>query len=132
ASAAATTLEPPEVDGGPRNGPGTDPSQWGVGGPVVRLGLATVRGLGAEAAKAIEAERERGGPYRDLPDLARRLALAGTRLSVTALEALATADAFACFGLTRRQALWAAGAAAQEAADRLPGTVTGVTAPTLP
>ena len=30
-----------------------------------------------------------------------------------ALEALATADAFGCFGLTRRAALWAAGAAAQ-------------------
>ena len=39
------------------------------------------------------------------------------------LEALATADAFACFGLTRREALWAAGAAAQDRPDRLPGTV---------
>ena len=132
ASAAATTLEPPVVAGGPRNGPGADPAQWGIGGPAVRLGLATVREVGEEVATAIERERERAGPFRDLTDLARRLALAGTRLSVTALEALATADVFACFGLTRRQALWAAGAAAQEAVDRLAGTVTGTTAPTLP
>ncbi len=39
-------------------------------------------------------------------------------------------DAFACFGLTRRQALWAAGAAAQDRPGRLPGTVTGADAPT--
>jgi error-prone DNA polymerase len=48
------------------------------------------------------------------------------------LEALATADAFACFGLSRREALWAAGAAAQDKPDRLAGTVTGAEAPTLP
>ena len=48
------------------------------------------------------------------------------------LEALATADAFAGFGLTRREALWAAGAAAQDKPDRLPGTVAGTEAPTLP
>jgi error-prone DNA polymerase len=132
ASGARASLEPPMVGGGPRNGRGADPASWGIGGPVVRLGLATVRSLGEPAAEAIEAERERGGPYRDLPELARRLALAGTPLSTAALEALATADAFGCFGLTRRQALWVAGAAAQEGVDRLPGTVTGATAPPLP
>jgi error-prone DNA polymerase len=62
-----------------------------------------------------------------MSDLARRAAL-----SAAHLEALATADAFACFGLSRREALWAAGAAAQERAGRLPGTVSGVTAPALP
>jgi error-prone DNA polymerase len=62
-----------------------------------------------------------------MADLARRAGL-----STAHLEALATADAFACFGLSRREALWAAGAAAQERAGRLPGTVTGETAPMLP
>ncbi|MET1072059.1 MAG: OB-fold nucleic acid binding domain-containing protein, partial [Umezawaea sp.] len=32
----------------------------------------------------------------------------------------------------RREALWAAGAAAQERADRLPGTVLGIRSPALP
>jgi error-prone DNA polymerase len=99
---------------------------------VVRLGLATGRTLGDPVAAAIEAERDRAGPYRSMADLARRLAVAGTPLTTARLEALATADAFACLGLSRREALWAAGAAAQETGDRLPGTATGVTAPMLP
>ncbi len=107
--------------------PGEPPHRWGLGGPAVRLGLAGVRTIGVDLAQRIEAERTAGGPYRDLPDLARRVGLTAGQL-----EALATADAFACFGLTRRAALWAAGAAAQERPGRLPGTVTGATAPTLP
>src|SRR6185437_7760588 len=78
-------------------------------------------------AERIEEERRAGGPYRDMVDLARR-----ARLTTAHLEALATADAFASFGLTRRQALWAAGAAAQERDGRLPGTTPGIDAPTLP
>ena len=132
ASRAKATLEPPVVPGGPRNGPGADPAGWGVGGPVIRLGLASVRTIGDQLAEAIVAERDRGGPYRSMAELARRMAVAGTPLTTAQLEALATADAFAGLGLGRREALWAAGAAAQEAGDRLPGTVTGTTAPTLP
>jgi error-prone DNA polymerase len=140
ASRATATLEPPVRPGGPGNGPGTDPAGWGVGGPVVRLGLAGVRTLGAPVAEAIEAERDRAGQFQDLPDLARRMAVAGTPLTTAQLEALATADAFAGFpapnrpgsGLTRREALWAAGAAATERADRLPGTGTGAAPPALP
>ncbi len=107
--------------------PGEPPSRWGRGGPVVRLGLSSVRTLGDDLAQRIEDERRAHGPYRDMVDLARR-----ARLSTAHLEALATADAFTCFGLTRRQALWAAGAAAQERDGRLPGTTPGVEAPTLP
>ncbi|MDG4832170.1 error-prone DNA polymerase [Solwaraspora sp. WMMD1047] len=107
--------------------PGEPPHQWGLGGPAVRLGLVSVRSLGADLAERIEAERAAGGPYRDMPELARRAGLTAGQL-----EALATADAFACFGLTRRQALWAAGAAAQDRPDRLPGTTTGTEPPTLP
>jgi error-prone DNA polymerase len=106
---------------------GEPPSVWGLGGPAVRMGLSSVRTLGADLAKTIEDERRAHGPYRDMTDLARR-----TGCSTAHLEALATADAFAGFGLSRREALWAAGAAAQDKPDRLPGTVTGTDAPTLP
>jgi error-prone DNA polymerase len=118
---------------------GEPPHSWGLGGPAVRMGLASVRTLTGEVAERIEQERDRGGPYADMADLARRAGL-----STAHLEALATADAFACFGLTRRAALWAAGAAAQERGSRLsgaatgmvaaplPGTATGTTAPPLP
>ncbi|WP_433386656.1 error-prone DNA polymerase [Micromonospora sp. KLBMP9576] len=106
---------------------GEPPHAWGLTGPAVRLGLSGVRTLGGGVAERIEAERAAHGPYRDMPDLARRVGLAAGQL-----EALATADAFACFGLSRREALWAAGAAAQDRPGRLPGTVTGVAAPTLP
>jgi error-prone DNA polymerase len=123
ASKAFAVLEPPV----PGSRPGPQPHEWGLDGPVVRLGLRSVRTLGADVAERIEARRADGGPYRDMADLARRAGL-----STAHLEALATADAFACFGLSRRGALWAAGAAAQERADRLPGTATGIEAPMLP
>jgi error-prone DNA polymerase len=58
-------------------------------------------------------------------------------LTLPQLEALATAGAFDGFGLSRREALWTAGAVAQVAegrggALRLPGIVTGTRAPALP
>jgi error-prone DNA polymerase len=100
--------------------------------------LNQVRTISTEAAERIESERRAGGPYRDLRDLARRIAATGRPLTAANLEALATADAFASLPsesggpMTRRQALWAAGAAAAERPDRLPGTTLGVRAPTLP
>jgi error-prone DNA polymerase len=107
--------------------PGELPHQWGQGGPAVRLGLSGVRTISDDLAKRIEQERRDNGPYRNMADVSRRAGL-----SAAHLEALATADAFAGFGLTRREALWAAGAAAQERVDRLPGTAGGTRAPTLP
>ena len=92
------------------------------GQPAIRLGLSEVRNLGTAAA-AIEA----GQPYADLEDFARR-----TALPVAALEALAMAGAFGCFGLSRREALWAAGAVATIGPGQLPGTTLGLTAPSLP
>jgi error-prone DNA polymerase len=124
ASTVLAVLEPP-IDGEEVGGP--EPHEWGLGGPVVRLGLKSVRTLGVDVAERIEARRADGGPYLDMADLARRAGL-----TTAHLEALATADAFACFGLSRREALWAAGAAAQERPDRLPGTTTGIEAPMLP
>ena len=94
---------------------------------VVRLGLAQVRGVGKDVAQQIVDERAGGGTFADLRDLARRV-----RLTTVQLEALATGGALACFGVTRREALWAAGALSQEGPDRLPGVSVGVEAPTLP
>src|SRR5581483_10221022 len=91
--------------------------------PAIRIGLSAVRHLGRAAAERAAA----GRPYRDLADFAVR-----TRLPAAALEALATAGAFGCFGLSRRAALWAAGAAASLREGQLPGTATGLTAPPLP
>ncbi|MEV7231724.1 error-prone DNA polymerase [Polymorphospora sp. NPDC051019] len=126
ASAAKARLEStPDTRWG--SAPGEPPHRWGLGGPAVRLGLSGVRTIGADLAEKIELARAADGPYRDMSDLARRVGLTAAQL-----EALATADAFACFGLDRRAALWAAGAAAQDRPDRLPGTVSGATAPTLP
>jgi error-prone DNA polymerase len=81
---------------------------------AVRLGLSDVKSISAETAKQIVGEREQHGPYTDLNDLARR-----TGLTAAQLEALATAGAFDGFELSRRQALWMAGSAAQERPDQL-------------
>jgi error-prone DNA polymerase len=96
-------------------------------GPAVRTGLATVRLIGDDLAERIVAEREARGPYVSMADLARRV-----QLNRQQIESLSTAGAFDCFTLTRREALWSAGAVAGERPDRLPGTTVGATAPSLP
>ena len=137
ASAAAATLE-------------RSPSS--AGGFAVRLGLREVRALGDDLAERIAAAR----PFASMEDVVRRVwrapdppGLAGRSspatvargrrfrgppagpgaISSTALEALATSGAFACFGLDRRAALWAAGAVAHAHPDRLEGVVLGASAP---
>src|SRR4051794_11458305 len=123
--AAATLESTPQTRWGSE--PGEPPHAWGLGGPAVRMGLSSVRTVGDDLAQRIEDERRANGPYRSPTDPAPR---AGC--STAHLEALATADAFAAFGLSRREALWAAGAAASDKPDRLPGTVVGTEAPALP
>jgi error-prone DNA polymerase len=92
-------------------------------GFAVRMGLSYIRTIGEELAKRIAD----GRPYSGMADVSRR-----AELSARQLEALATAGAFDCFGLSRREALWAAGAVAQDRPDRLGGLVVGADAPTLP
>ncbi|MBB3039684.1 error-prone DNA polymerase [Hoyosella altamirensis] len=96
-------------------------------GTEVRLGLASVRGIGQAKAEEIVAERESGGTYTVLLDLAGRV-----ELTTSQIEALATGGALGCFGISRREGLWAAGAAAEERPDRLPGMGPSLDAPTLP
>jgi error-prone DNA polymerase len=96
-------------------------------GRNVRLGLGAVRNIGIDLAERIIDERQTAGPYSSLLDLTGRV-----QLSVPQTEALATAGALGCFGSTRREALWSAGAAAAERPDRLPGIGSASTAPALP
>ena len=102
-----------------------EPCDDSVGGVAVRLGVGSVRGIGSDIAAEIEA----GRPYTSIEDLVRRV----PALTLPQLEALATAGVFhECFGMDRREALWAVGAAAQSTPDRLEGMVTGQHAPRLP
>jgi error-prone DNA polymerase len=98
-SAAGATLEAGDC---PAQCPCLDAPQ-----PAVRMGLASVRTIGTDLAERIVAERESGGDFVSMADLSRRVGL-----SAGQVEALATSGAFDCFGADRRDALWAAGAAA--------------------
>jgi error-prone DNA polymerase len=122
-SDAQATLEPlASCRSTPSSGRLTTTRKQGEGF-AVRLGIDYVRNIGDDLAARI-AERR---PYVSMEDLTRR-----TGAPLPAVEALATAGAFGCFGLERREALWAAGATAQASPDRLDGVVTGAEAPTLP
>jgi error-prone DNA polymerase len=81
---------------------------------VVRLGLRYVRNLSDTSIERLLLARDAGGPFGSPEVVARR-----TGLSVDALEALAAAGAFESLGYSRRQALWAAGAAASSGPGRL-------------
>jgi error-prone DNA polymerase len=94
---------------------------------AIRIGLSGVRMIGQPLAEKLVAEREENGPFADMADVARRV-----RLTTPQVEALATAGAFGSFGHERREALWAAGAVAQERPEKLPGSTVGANSPTLP
>jgi error-prone DNA polymerase len=119
------TLEPRSAAAGPVGQPlpgwHADPSIH-----AVRIGLRYVRGLSSALLDRFDDERA-AEPFRDLEDFTRR-----TGAPVDALEALATAGAFACFGVDRRAGLWAAGALRDAKPSTLPGVVTGIEAPRLP
>jgi error-prone DNA polymerase len=104
-----------------------EPDAESEGGQAVRLGLASVRNLGESRAERMVSERAGHGQYASMTDLARRVSLTAAQM-----EALATAGAFDCFGLSRREALWNAAAAAADCPDRLPGTTVSAAAPVLP
>ncbi len=104
----------------------TAPATLTGGGLEVRLGLGGVRGIGDEVADRIVECRVREGDYRDVTDVSRRAGLTARQL-----EGLAGAGAFSCFGVSRRQALWEAGAAATARSDQLPFSPATET-PSLP
>jgi error-prone DNA polymerase len=93
----------------------------------VRLGLAQIRHIGEEVAEQVVREREAGGEFAGLTDLARRVPL-----TTVQWEGLAGADALAAFGVDRRQALWNAGPLSRETPQTLPGLVVVEQTPQLP
>ncbi|HVK61573.1 MAG TPA: DNA polymerase III subunit alpha, partial [Bdellovibrionales bacterium] len=68
---------------------------------AVRVGFCSIHGLKEEFAQALVNERKRRGEFADLTDLVKR-----TRLPKAALIRMASAGAFASFGLDAREALW--------------------------
>lgn len=104
-----------------------EPEPASTGGHAIRLGLAAITHVGDTPAEEIVAERRRNGPFASIGELTERV-----RLKKPAIEALATAGAFTNLGPDRRQALWAAGAAATTRLEHLPGLAPGLDAPALP
>jgi error-prone DNA polymerase len=82
---------------------------------AVRIGLAYVQSVGEDDARALVAEREQSGPFRDVADLAQR-----SSLSRDALEALVGGGACDRFGAKRRDLLWELGLAVRP--QSVPGT----------
>lgn len=91
---------------------------------VVRLGLAGVTGIGEKTARVIVDERGNGGAFRSMNDLVRR-----TGLTQKQIEALATSGALSPLGHSTREALWLAGAAADDRPELLEGTAISVQPP---
>jgi len=86
------------------------------GGLAVRIGLGYVKGVREEEVKALVGERERGGPWRNLADLASRSGVGRDGLERLAWagaldELIATARGGAAGSADRRRALWEAGIA---------------------
>ena len=80
-----------------------------VESPPVRIGLGYIKGLGEDEARALVQERERGGAYSDLADLASR-----SGIGRDGLERLAWSGRGRWMpgsGAPRREELWRAGIA---------------------
>lgn len=66
----------------------------------IRYGLAGVKGVGEGVAEVIVNEREKNGPYKNLPDFCERLVSVGA-VNKRVLEALTKCGGFDCFGMHR-------------------------------
>lgn len=121
---ACTHRTQPPVGLFDRDAPDESAAHRRDGNFAVRLGLAGVKGIGQPTAERIVAERDSHGPFRDLRDLVRR-----TGVTEAQLEALSTAGAFESLGISRREGVWLAGAAAQDRAEYLPDSLVSVQPP---
>jgi len=129
AEASGIHVLPPDIN---RSG-----ADFRVVGKEILFGLSAVKNVGEGAVESILSEREKGGPFKSLPDFLRRVDL--HHVNKRALESLIKAGAFDAFG-ERGQMLdamegllkWAA-AEQQKAAGGLTGLFdTEVTEPPLP
>ncbi len=84
-------------------------------GKKVYLGFVHLQGLEAALARRLAEERRRGGPYRDLADLVRRVAPPPRQLQL-----LIRADALRFTGRSRKELLWEATALTPAPAARHP------------
>ena len=82
---------------------------------AVRVGLGYVRSLGESDGEAVVAERERGGAFRDVRELAQRVPV-----DRASLEALVVSGACDAFGRPRRELLWELGLAPRS--QSIPGS----------
>ncbi len=87
---------------------------FAVVGDQIRFGLAAVKGIGGNAVRAILEERERGGPFADLFDLAQRVGVRAANRKV--YEALIKCGALDKLPGNRAQLLDALDAALEVAA----------------
>jgi error-prone DNA polymerase len=71
---------------------------------VVRMGIEYVTSVGEDDAKALVEERDRGGPFLSVRDLAQR-----SPLRREGLQALIESGACSCFGEGSRPLIWEAG-----------------------
>lgn len=94
--------------------------------PAVRLGLGDIHGIGTDLGERIVIARQAGGDYLSLADLTSRVPL-----TTEQVEALATAGALTCLGLSRREALWGAASAASRQPHYL-DVIPQTRAPALP
>jgi error-prone DNA polymerase len=94
---------------------------------AVRLGLASIDGIGRDTAARIVSDRQTGGPFAGIYDLTRRVGLGAAQV-----EALSVAGALEGLGLGRREAVWLAGPAATANPQFLAGTHQDITPPLFP
>ena len=92
------TLLPPDVN---RSGADFRVELRNDGAPAIRYALAAVKNVGEAAMKALTAERESGGRFRDLDDFAKRLNV--RHVNKRQIENLACAGAFDSLESNRRQ-----------------------------
>jgi error-prone DNA polymerase len=91
-------VRPPDV-----NFSDWDASLEHISGPTValRLGLRSIHGLPWQVAETVVAERRRGGPFRSIDELVRRVAIGKGLLAM-----LSDADALCSISGDRRAAVW--------------------------
>lgn len=70
----------------------------------IRFGFAGIRGVGESVGECIMAERDAGGPFRDIFDFVERVD--GSQANRRVIEALVKSGAFDSTGYTRKQLAW--------------------------
>lgn len=109
------------------NAPDTSASHRRDSDLAVRLGLASIDGIGNHTAERIVEQRQHGGVFAGIYDLTRRVGLTSAQV-----EALSVAGALDGLGVGRREAVWLAGPASTAKPDYLAGTHHTLSVPLFP